>query len=60
MVRKDLDHLQVPDGAPAWVDRELIALTIETFEPYYGPLTEEAALKIIRSTAGLMDVWRWS
>ncbi len=31
-----LDDVRVPSGAPAWITPELIADTIETWQPYYG------------------------
>ena len=61
MFSKSTDRYRIPDGAPAWVDRELIASTIETWQPQYDePLTEEDALEILLGLARLMDGWRWS
>ena len=61
MVNTNNDRLRVPDGAPSWVDRELISLTIETWQPYYeARITEEDALEIILSIARMSEGWRYS
>jgi hypothetical protein len=55
------DRLKALDGAPAWVTPEIIALTIETFEPYYDEaITEEEALGIVLNISRLAEGWRWS
>lgn len=47
----------VPPGAPAWVDGELLALTIRVWQPYYeAPLTPEEALAMLLGTAQLLGV----
>ncbi len=51
------DDVHVPSGAPAWITPELIADTIETWQPYYyDPLTAEDAMEILLSVAELVDV----
>ena len=61
MFSRDQDRIRIPDGAPAWVDRELIAQTLETWQPQYEErLTEENALEILLGLARLMEGWRWS
>ena len=61
MFSKNTDRIRIPDGAPDWVDRELIASTIETWQPQYEePLDEEDALEILLAVEKLMDGWRWS
>ena len=62
---KNMDnHLHVPAGTPAWVDRELIESTIELFGPRYdGGLTEEQALEIILTITKALpeyEPWRMS
>lgn len=47
----------VPASAPAWVDGELLALTIRVWQPYYqAPLTPEDALAMLLGTAQLLGV----
>lgn len=47
----------VPDGAPDWVTAELIADTLETWQPYYQiTLTTEEALEIILSVGRFLDL----
>lgn len=47
----------VPAGAPDWATAELIAKTIEVWQPYYpDPLTDDDALAIIQSVGRLIDV----
>jgi hypothetical protein len=44
----------VPPGAPGWVTRELIELTIRVWQPYYQVLlTAEDALAMIQSVGRL-------
>lgn len=46
----------VPPGAPAWVDGQLIALTIRVWQPYYeAELTPADALAMLLGTAQLWD-----
>jgi hypothetical protein len=48
---------RVPDGAPEWVTPDLIARTIDLFQPKYKePLTPEASLEIILNTVHLFDL----
>ncbi len=61
MFSNSKDSYRIPEGAPDWVDGELIASTIETWQPQYDePLTEEDALEILLYIERLMDGWRWS
>ncbi len=47
----------VPDGAPAWVTPELIALTLKTWQPYYQTLlTPEDACAMILTASELFAV----
>ena len=49
------------EAALALMDRELISLTIETWQPYYeARITEEDALEIILSIARMSEGWRYS
>ena len=54
----DLDKARptVPAGAPAWVTPELIANTLDTWQPYYGnSLTSLDALEILMTVTRLFD-----
>lgn len=43
-------------GTPEWITPELIAETIETWQPYYGEaLTPADALAILESVSSLFD-----
>jgi hypothetical protein len=43
--------------APRWITPELIAQTLETWQPYYAePLTPEDAVAIIKNVGRLVDV----
>lgn len=54
---RQLASAPVSSGAPRWVTPELIADTIETWQPYYDdPLTVENAVQILLSVAQLVDV----
>ncbi len=45
----------VPSGAPRWVTPELVADTVETWQPYYDqPLTGEEAVGILLSVGELV------
>ncbi len=51
-----LDSL-VPPGAPSWVTAELIAQTVETWQPYYRQvLTAQDALDILLGVGRLFDI----
>jgi len=61
MLRKSVDRLSVPAGAPVWVTRDMIVATVETWQPYYPEeITEEVALEIILTFARAAEGWRWS
>lgn len=50
------DIIKLPSGCPEWVTPELLADTIETWQPYYKEtLTGEEALSIILNVARLSD-----
>lgn len=43
-------------GLPSWITAELIAETIEIWQPKYAePLTEHDAIEILLNVAALMD-----
>ncbi len=47
----------LPAGTPDWVTADLLADTIETWQPYYSrPLTNREALEIIQQFDRLLDV----
>lgn len=47
----------VPVGAPDWVTAELVAETLETWEPHYGRrLTDAEAVDILRAVGDLADL----
>lgn len=47
---------EVPAAAPAWVTRDLIKETLDTFESYYDEaLTADDALEILINTVNLFD-----
>lgn len=47
----------LPPGTPRWISPELIAETLQTWQPYYQkPLTPEEAVAIIKSVSRLVDV----
>lgn len=47
----------VPPGTPRWISPELIAETLQTWQPYYQKaLTPEEAVAIIKSVGRLVDV----
>jgi hypothetical protein len=49
-------HPAVPAGAPAWITPEIVADTIETWQPYYAvPLTVADSLEILQSVSRLLD-----
>ena len=51
------NSIPVPPGAPSWVTSELIAQTIETWQPYYRDcLTEQDALDILMSVGRLFEI----
>ena len=53
--------IAVPAGAPRWVTPELLADTLRVWQPYYyGNLTPQDALSIIKDVANLFDVLRRS
>jgi len=46
-----------PSDLPRWISPELIAQTLETWQPYYAePLTPEDAVAIIKNVGRLVDV----
>lgn len=47
----------VPPGAPSWITPELIAQTIETWQPYYRDcLTEQDSLDILLGVGRLFEI----
>ncbi len=55
-VQPILNSAPLPPGAPGWITPELIAETIETWQPYYGEdLTQADALGILESVSSLFD-----
>ena len=65
MVHKTLDSPNstaqrpavVPNGAPTWVTPELIADTLDVWQPYYQtPLTVDDALEMLLGAANLLRV----
>ena len=49
--------LIVPSGAPIWVTSELIADTLDVWQPYYqAPLTVDDALEMLLGAANLLRV----
>ena len=51
------NQIAPPDGAPSWVTPELIADTIEVWQPDYGyVLTPDDALEILMLFDQLVDV----
>ena len=47
----------VPAGAPNWVTSELLAQTIEVWQPYYRePLTSDDALEMLLGVGRLLRV----
>lgn len=52
-------HPAAPAGAPAWITPELLADTIETWQPYYGgQLTAMDSLEILLGISQLLDALR--
>ena len=48
---------EVPSGAPAWVTADLMANTIEVWQPYYSePLTADDALEMLLGVGRLLRV----
>jgi len=46
----------VPAGAPSWITADLIARTIQVWQPFYeNPLTTEDALEMIMNVAVLFE-----
>jgi hypothetical protein len=46
----------MPPGAPAWITPDLLADTLETWQPYYiGQLTVMDSLEILLSVSRLID-----
>jgi len=44
-------------GLPAWITPELLALTVEVWQPYYHtPLTTDDAIGILQNVGRLVDV----
>ena len=67
MHEKRTDGLRLPAGAPAWVTPDMIALTVETWQPHYREeITEDIALEMlltgdpIGSQAQSLDEVGWS
>lgn len=49
-------NMELPPGTPAWVTEELLAQTLETWQPYYEhSLTPHDALEILFSVTELFD-----
>ena len=49
--------LSALDGAPPWITAEILADTLETWQPFYDePLTETDALEILLDVGQLLDV----
>lgn len=45
---------ELPPATPAWITPELVALTLRTWQPYYGrTLSAEECIEIIRGVAEL-------
>jgi hypothetical protein len=54
---QSVDHATLPPGAPSWVTPELVARTLEVWQPYYSdPLTPEDALAMILGVGCLFDL----
>jgi hypothetical protein len=52
---RELSHVQIPPGSPAWVTAELIQQTIIVWQPYYAnPLTIEDAVDIMQAAGRLL------
>lgn len=50
------ERASLPHGYPAWIDRELLDLTEETWRGYYGePLTETELGDILVNVGRLLD-----
>ena len=46
----------LPSGTPDWITPELVAETLETWQPYYAEaLTAADAVGILRAVGGLAD-----
>ncbi len=47
----------LPDGCPEWIDRELLATTIEAWQPVVGRrLSENDAIEILQRCGNLFEV----
>ena len=56
--RNDDEQLHLP-GVPRWITPELVAYTIETWQPYYSEqLTIADSLEILLSVSRLVDALR--
>ena len=50
-------RIRVPAGAPAWITTQLIAETLQAWQPHYKrPLTAADAFEILLDTGRLMDL----
>ncbi len=50
------ESILLPPDVPGWITPELVAETIETWQPYYGEtLTQADALGILESVGSLFD-----
>ena len=48
--------VSLPVGLPGWITAELIALTLETWQPHYNKqLTVDDAVRILRDVSRLFD-----
>lgn len=60
MQRSTAQHetaITIPDGIPSWITPELMAETVETWQPYYNhPLTPQEIADIIQNIGQLFDV----
>lgn len=53
----ELSRDSIPDGAPSWITSELIANTLDTWQPYYAErLTVDDAVAILQAVGRLADV----
>lgn len=59
MIRPSDDIL--PSGCPAWITAELLASTLETWQPYYREvLTAQDGVEILLGVGRLIDILQGS
>lgn len=57
MKRACSNLIEVPPGCPKWITAELIALTLEVWQPYYAErLQVNDAVEMILSTGHLINL----